>query len=495
MNNAYSQLTEVMMKLSNLDHLRAIAQWDEAVMMPVGSGEIRANALSTLAGMMHEMKISQELGECIQAAKNDSITDPWQLKNIEWIEKNYLRATVVPAQLIAESTKARMASEQAWREMRAQNNWKDFKPLLQKTFDYVREIAALQAQALGCDPFDALIDEYSPGISQKLIDPIFSQLKNELPPRIEKIIESQKNESMIKPTGHFPIDSQRQLGLDLMQALGFDFQKGRLDISHHPFCGGVAGDIRITTRYNETEFVTAAMAICHETGHARYEQGLPVQWRGQPVGRSLGMAIHESQSLLVEMYACRSMEFMHFLEPKVRQYFGNHESFSANNLYKLYTRVQPGFIRVDADEVTYPLHVILRYELERDLFRNQITLDDLPDAWNEKMQTYLNVSTIDNYKDGLMQDVHWPAGIFGYFPAYTLGSLIAAQLFTAMKKANPTLTQEIQQGDFTTLFSWLGEHIHQRASSVDISTLLTDATGSPLDPTYYLSHIDQRYLS
>ena len=361
MTTAYQKLSEKMTKISHLDHLRAIARWDEAVMMPTGSGEVRANALATLAGLMHDLETSKQLGDFIQEAKSDSITDAWQGRNLALIEKNYLRATSVPSQLIAESTKARMASEQAWRELRSLNNWNDFKPLFKKTFSLVREIANLQAEALQCDPYDALIDEYSPGFSQAIIDPIFAHLKKELPPRIQKIIALQKNETLLTPKGPFPIDRQRQLGLDLMQALGFDFQQGRLDVSHHPFCGGVPGDIRITTRYNEAEFITAAMGICHETGHARYEQGLPLQWRDQPVGKALGMAVHESQSLLVEMYACRSVEFMNFLEPRIRQYFGDDESFSANNLYKLYTRVKPGFIRVDADEATYPLHVILRY--------------------------------------------------------------------------------------------------------------------------------------
>jgi carboxypeptidase Taq len=493
MSKTYQALSEKMATLYNLQHLEAMAEWDEAVMMPVGSGEVRAKAMATLATVMHELQTSAQLGECIQEAKNDSIKDPWQLKNIELIEKNYLRATAVPGHLVAESTQARMACQQAWRQLRALNNWKEFKPLLQKTFNLTREIAVLQAEALQCDPYDALIDEHSRGFKRENIDPIFATLKKELPPRIEKIMAIQKEESYLKPKGPFSIEKQRQLGLDLMQALGFDFQQGRLDVSHHPFCGGTPGDIRITTRYNEDEFITAAMGICHETGHARYEQGLPLKWRDQPVGRALGMAVHESQSLLVEMYACRTLEFMHFLEPRIRQFFGDNESYSADNLYKLYSRVKPGYIRVDADEVTYPLHVILRYELEEQLFRDALSIDDLPEAWDQKMQEYFNLSTQGDFKNGLMQDVHWPAGVFGYFPAYTLGSLIAAQLFDTMKKTYPTLLQEIKQGDFTTLFSWLNEHIHQRASSVDVNALIQDASGSPLDPRFYLSHIDQRF--
>lgn len=494
MTTAYQKLSEQMTTIAHLDHLRAITQWDEAAMMPVGGGEARAKALSTLASLMHDMASSDQLAELIHQAKSSSIDDPWEKANLTLIERNYRRTTCVPSNLIAECTRARMASEQAWRKMRAANNWKDFKPLLTKTFSLVKEIANLKGQALNCDPYDALIDEASPGFSQTIIDPIFAQLKNALPTRIQQIISFQKNETLLIPQGPFPIDLQRQLGLELMGALGFNFDHGRLDISHHPFCGGVPDDVRITTRYNENEFVSSAMGICHETGHARYEQDLPIAWRDQPVGKALGMAVHESQSLLIEMYACRTREFMHYLAPRLKHYFGDDPSSNSDNLYKLYSRVKPGFIRVDADDTTYPLHVILRYELEQQLFKGQLTLDDLPEAWDQKMRSYLNLSTENDYRNGVMQDVHWPAGIFGYFPAYTLGSLIAAQLFATVKKVVPALPEQLKQGDFSTLFSWLNQHIHQRASSVDVTTLLKDATGSELNPSFYLAHIDQRYL-
>lgn len=493
MSTAYRQLAEKMTKLSHLNHLRAMTEWDEAVMMPAGGGESRAQALATLAGIMHEIETDEKMGDTIVQAKKETLSDDWEKANLALIEKDFQRATCVPASLIETVTRARKASEQAWRQLRTENDWKTFKPLLQKTFSLVREIAQMKADVLECDPYDALIDEYSPGFSQAIIDPIFAQLKNELPQKIQKINTAQQKEILLVPAGTFAIDRQRELGLELMQALGFDFKQGRLDVSHHPFCGGVPDDVRITTRYNSQEFITAAMGICHETGHARYEQGLPQQWRDQPVGKALGMAVHESQSILIEMYACRSHAFMDFLAPRVQHYFGNEPYFSADNLYKLYTRVKPGLIRVDADEVTYPLHVILRYELEQALFTGDLSIDDLPAAWDQKMQQYFQLSTATDYRNGVMQDVHWPAGIFGYFPAYTLGSLIAAQLFTTVQKAQPNLLDHIKQGDFSTLFTWLQQHIHQRASSVDVTTLLKDATGSPLDPSFYLKHIDQRY--
>lgn len=492
-SSAYQLLSAEMKKLSDLGHLQAITSWDEAVMMPPGGGASRANALATLAKLMHEIRTSEAIKNNIIQAKQEQLSDDWQKQNLALIEKNFKRAICVPAELVEKVTAAQNTSQQAWRTLREANDWETFKPYLKNTFSLVREVAEYKGQALGCDPYDAFIDECSPGFNQSIIDPIFSQLKVELPGKIQEIRDRQNSDAVSLPQGPFAVEQQRALGLELMGALGFDFNHGRLDVSHHPFCGGVPDDVRMTTRYNTNDFVTAAMGICHETGHARYEQGLPMHWRDQPVGKALGMAVHESQSLLIEMYACRSEAFMEFLAPLVQKYFGKQASFSAENLYKLYTRVNPGFIRVDADEVTYPLHVILRYELEQQLFNGDLSIDDLPEAWDQKMRQYFNLSTGTDYRNGVMQDVHWPAGIFGYFPAYTLGSLLAAQLFSAVNKEHPELSQQIAAGNFSDLFAWLQQHIHQRGSSVDVSTLIKDATGSTLSASFFLKHIEKRY--
>lgn len=249
-----------------------------------------------------------------------------------------------------------------------------------------------------------------------------------------------------------------------MSRLGFDFHHGRLDVSHHPFCGGISSDVRITTRYKEDEFLSSIMAISHETGHALYEQGLPEKWAIQPVGHSLGMAVHESQSLFIEMQICRSLEYIQFLAPMAQKYFENAENITQENIYYHYTKVQPGLIRVDADEVSYPLHVILRYEIEQQLFSSEITIADLPEVWNSSMQKYLGLSTQGDDKNGVMQDVHWPSGTFGYFPAYTFGALIAAQLFAAVSKSIPDIKEQLKRGDLMPLLHWLRENIHQKGN-------------------------------
>jgi len=459
--HAYQQLESIFEKIAYLEHLHAMSAWDEAVIMPSGGGKARAKAMATLDGVIHETLTDAKVGELIEQAKEERLDDPWQQANLQWMKKRYLNATCLPDDLVKALSETTLHSEQAWRTLRAENNWEDFAPLLEKTLALTKESAQCRADVFKKSPYDVLLDDFIPGINQQTIDPIFSQLKNTLPDLVETIIEQQKNRPLIQPEGPFPIEQQKQLGLELMQAIGFDFNHGRLDVSHHPFCSGDPEDVRITTRYNEKEFITAAMGTCHETGHARYEQGLPKKWLRQPVGRANSMAIHESQSLLIEMQACRSPEFMNFLSPLVKRIFGEQEAFDRDNLHHLYTTVRRGLIRVDADEVTYPLHVILRYEIEKELIEGDLKVTDLPNAWDEKMKDYFGHNTDGNYKDGVMQDVHWPAGLLGYFPAYTLGSLTAAQLFNSAKKANPQIPTQLAQGNFSGLERMSIQRLHQ----------------------------------
>ena len=492
--NAYQKLEVIFEELAYLEHHQAISGWDEAVMMPTGGGEARAKAMATLQSLMHQTLTHPQVGELIEKAKEAPLHDPWQQANLQWMEKQYRKATCLPNALVKQLTEAALYSQQAWRTMRAENNWRDFAPLLEKTLALTKEAAALRSAAFHTTPYDALIDDFFPGMTQKKIDPIFATLKKTLPNLIDTIIMQQKSRTLVIPEGPFPMSKQKQLGLELMQAIGFDFNHGRLDESHHPFCGGDPEDVRITTRYNEKEFISAVMGICHETGHARYEQGLPKKWLRQPVGRAQNIGVHESQSLLIEMQACRSREFMNFLSPTVKNIFGDQVAFSPENLFHLYTKVERSLIRVDADEVTYPLHVILRYELEKQLIEKNMKVTDLPEAWNVAMKQYLAISTKDDYKNGVMQDVHWPSGLFGYFPSYTLGRLTAAQLFTVAQKSHPEILTQLQQGNFTRLYEWLQENIFAKASSVNYDQLMQDATQECLNPDYFIMHVKRRYF-
>ncbi|KTC89876.1 carboxypeptidase M32 [Fluoribacter dumoffii] len=492
--NAYQQLEQHFKKYYDFENLTAIVSWDEATMMPAGGGKARAEALATLSAVQHDWLTHKKVGDLLKQAKDMEGLSVWQQKNLYWMEKEYLQATCIPVNLVAEFTNESLICCQAWRELRANNDWKSFKPYLEKLFKKVKTIAEIKSQLFNKSALDVLIDEYSPDLDCATITPVFNSLKHELPKLIPRIMAQQKNREIKKIFGEFPVDKQKQLGMEIMSRLGFDFHHGRLDVSHHPFCGGISSDVRITTRYKEDEFLSSIMAISHETGHALYEQGLPEKWAIQPVGHSLGMAVHESQSLFIEMQICRSLEYIQFLAPMAQKYFENAENITQENIYYHYTKVQPGLIRVDADEVTYPLHVILRYEIEQQLFSSEITIADLPEVWNSSMQKYLGLSTQGDDKNGVMQDVHWPSGTFGYFPAYTFGALIAAQLFAAVSKSIPDIKEQLKRGDLMPLLHWLRENIHQKGKLLSYQELLRQATGETLNPNYFFAHIKERYL-
>jgi carboxypeptidase Taq len=281
----------------------------------------------------------------------------------------------------------------------------------------------------------------------------------------------------------------------MMERIGFDFAHGRLDISAHPFCGGTPEDVRITTRYNEDDFARALMGVLHETGHALYQRGLPVEWRLQPVGRARGMAMHESQSLLLEMQVCRSRAFLSYAAPIIREAFGGAgPEWEVDALYRRQIRVRRGFIRVDADEVTYPAHVILRYRLERAMLAGDLDPADLPGAWAEAMREMLGVAP-DNDREGCLQDIHWYDGNWGYFPTYTLGALIAAQLFEAARRDVPGLMQAIAEGEFAPLLGWARERVHSKGSLLSTAALVESATGRPLGTASFERPLRNRYLS
>jgi carboxypeptidase Taq len=495
--NAYEQLEAHYQKINDLRHIAAITGWDESAMMPAGGGAARSRAMATLNVLVHDLTIAPQISDWLLACENLALS-PMQTANVTAIQREHRQAACLTSDFVRAQTEAVMASEQQWRISRAENDWATLKPHLERVVGLTREEAAMRADAGDLGLYDAMLELYEPGVTSSQLDTLFEPLKSNLPGLTDEIIAHQSKTPCIPLGHHFEISAQRELGLSVMKTLGFDFNHGRLDTSHHPFCGGVPEDVRLTTRYNETDFLQSLFGVIHETGHAMYEQGRPKDWLTQPVSQALSMGTHESQSLLMEMQAGRSTAFLTFIAPQMRAAFGRAESdqaWSVDNLYRHVTTVRRDFIRVDADEVTYPLHVILRYELEKSLIDGSLTVADLPEAWHQKMQDYFGLSTAGNYKNGVMQDVHWPAGLIGYFPTYTLGALMAAQLFAAAKASQPDLMKQLANGDFTGLLGWLRTHVHNRGSSVPVEVLLTEATGSPLSTDAFLTHLRARYLS
>jgi carboxypeptidase Taq len=497
---SYAALVEHHQHLHRLRHLEALASWDEFTMMPAGGASARSDALSTLRGIIHQHATRDDLAELLATATAEATDlEPWQRADLREMQREWVRATALPQDLVEAMSRAESECTQAWQTLRPAN---DFNGLLRSFREVVRlkrEAAQAWGERLALSPYDALLDGFEPGARTASIAPLFARLQDFLPGFIQEALQRQEHEQVATCEGPFPEERQQWLVLEFMHKLGFDFERGRLDKSHHPFCGGVPDDVRITARYNVCDFVGLLTDVLHELGHAKYEQNLPRKWLGQPVGVARSASIHESQSLLLEMQICRSRAFLEFAAPIIAQAFpiavqGTPAAFSPENLFRRLTRVAPSLIRIDADEATYPGHVVLRFELERDLIDGQLRPEDVPDAWDAGMQKILGLSTRGNDRDGCMQDVHWPSGLFGYFPSYTLGALTAAQLFQAAQRAHPDLTEQIRRGEFGALDSWLRERVWSQGSLLGTEALVEYATGEALSTVAFEQHLQRRYL-
>lgn len=494
MTSAYQELSKTFQRLARFGHLGAIAGVDMQTTMPPGGSQARGEAMAELSVFMHELLTDKRLGGLFDAAQQESLNDVEQA-NLSEMQRAWQQATILPASLVEAKSLAGSRCEHAWRQQRPANDWQGFSANLKEVVKLSREEAQLRAEALGVSRYDALLDVFEPGMTSAQLDNTFGELKSWLPALLQKAVEKQQKTAIAAPVGPFAVEAQKQLGLCVMKTLGFDFNHGRLDVSAHPFCGGVPEDVRITTRYNESDFLSAMMGVIHETGHARYEQNLPMQWRGQPVAHARSTAMHESQSLFMEMQLGRSKVFLQHIHPQVVALMGDQPALALDNFVRQTQRVKPGFIRVDADELSYPAHVILRYEIERALIEGEIEVDDIPALWDEKMQQSLGIDTRGNYRDGCMQDIHWTDGAFGYFPTYTLGAMYAAQLFQAVKRAIPQVDDLIRNGELQPVFDWLQQNIWQHGSRFPTQQLLVNATGETLNPHYFRQHLEQRYLS
>ena len=496
-NKAYKQLEDKFHRQAAIDQASSILHWDAATKMPTGSSAGRGEQLATLAVLAHETLTGSDVADLLDGAEVDSAQlNDWQAVNLREMRRQWAHATAVPADLVSRLVKASNDCEIQWRQARADNDFKSVVVALQEVLSLTLESGAAKSEAFNKPLYDALLDQYEPDGSSELIQGLFGELQSWLPSMISQVIEKQKEEGAAESlVGDFSVDNQKRLGQRMMEQVGFDFERGRLDISAHPFCGGVPDDVRITTRYSEADFTTALMGVLHETGHAMYEAGLPADWRFQPVGSSRGMSIHESQSLLIEMQVCRGKDFLTYLAPIAQAEFkGEGTGWTGENFSKLYTKVERGFIRVDADEVTYPAHVILRFELEKAMIEGDLNLRDLPTAWNEKMKKLLNVVP-PNDRLGCLQDIHWYSGAWGYFPTYTLGAMTAAQLYQAAISKNKEIPAAIARGDFSPLMKWLRSEVHTKASSLSSDEIVKRATGESLSTTVFKKHLTDRYLA
>ena len=489
----YDDLAAHFTRLHRYAHLGSIVSWDRAANMPPKGNEARAEAMAELAALMHRMRTEPTLGERLERAEQEPL-DELQRANLREMRREWTLATALPESLVQRLEIAQARCEHAWRTLRPANDWAGFLEHWKPLVALAREEAALLAARSGLSKYDAMMDRFEPGMSSAQVDRVFGDVRQWLPGLIERVVERQAREPVVAPVGPFPIAQQQWLCQRVVGLLGFDFDAGRLDTSAHPFSGGVPEDVRMTTRYREDEFLPALMGTVHETGHGRYEQNRPRNWLRQPVGDARSMAIHESQSLSFEMQIGSHPGFARVVAPLVVEAFGDQPAFEPRNLWRLMTRVQRGLIRVDADEVTYPAHIILRYEIERPLIEGEIEPEDVPALWDAKMAELLHMDTRGNFKDGPLQDVHWTEAAFGYFPCYSLGAMYAAQWFAAMRRAMPDLDERIGRGDLAPVFGWLNEHIWSQASRWTTDDLALRASGEVLNPAHFKAHLERRYL-
>jgi len=491
---AYDLLAATQLRLYHFGHLGAIVHWDRETNMPPKGIEARGAALAELAALMHRMRTDSQLRQRIERAEQEPL-DETQRANLREIRREWQQANALPEALVQARSLASSRCEHAWRTQRQANDWCGFVGNFRDVLRIAREEAELLSQRQGVSRYEALMDRFEPGMSCAEVDRVFCDLKAWLPALVRQVEWRQAREVVLTPVGPFDTSRQAELCQRVTRLLGFDFDAGRLDVSTHPFSGGVPEDVRLTTRYRDDDFQQSLMGTIHETGHGRYEQNRPRALLGQPVSEARSMAIHESQSLSFEMQLGRSRGFAGLLAPMLAEALGAQPAFEPGNLYRLLTRVKPGLIRVDADEATYPAHVILRYEIERALIEGEIEPEDIPALWDEKMLALLGHDTRGNFRDGPMQDVHWPAGMFGYFPCYTLGAMYSAQWFAAIRRATPELDARIARGDLTPVFDWLRDNIWLQASRWTTEELALRASGERLNPAHFRAHLERRYLS
>jgi carboxypeptidase Taq len=491
----YQQLEQEFRRLHAFRSAASILRWDSAVMMPRGSSDLRGEQLAALETEAHALLTSPRVSRLVARAEaNSAGLEDWQTANLREMRREREHAIATPQNLVSRLAKATARAEVKWSEAKQKSDFAIFAPHLEEVVNLTRDKAGLLGKALNLDPYDALVDEFSPGMTSAEIGTIFTTLGRRLPGLIQEVIDLQSKRPPLEITGRYTPAKQRQLALEIMKAIGFPFDRGRLDESEHPFTGGVPGDIRITTRFSSTDPLTGLMGVLHESGHAMYDVGLPEVWRGQPVGRDRGMSVQESQSLLLEMLIGRNRPFLRYIKPLLDKAFGvTGPEWEVENVYRLLIRVRRSLIRVDADEVTYPVHIMLRYEIENEILKGELKVKDLPEAWNSRISDRLGVRPA-NDAEGCLQDVHWAVGSFGYFPSYALGAVIAGQLYESLRSERPELDDEIAAGHFAGLFDWLRQNVHSVAATVSMPELIRNATGKPLSAASWLRYIETKYL-
>ena len=490
--DAYEELLERLKDIDLVNQIGGLLGWDQEVLMPPKAAKLRAEQLSWVSKTGHEKLTHPRIGELLNILEQEENLNEIQKGNVRLTRDSYNKATKLPTEFVAKMAKHKSKSQISWTEARAKNDFSLFRDDLVKMVEMSRK----KADYLGFQEvrYDALLDLYESGLTVSKVDPLFAELRNNVAPLVKKVIENGKMPEMSWVHGNnWDQEGQEKLSQSISESIGFDFSAGRRDASTHPFCGGPnPDDVRWTTRYDESDPFGSLYGSMHETGHGLYEQGRPRDLDFQPAGSANGLGIHESQSRLWENQVGRSKEFCEWALPLWKKYFPKQmENVSAEDLWRSVNFVEPSLIRVEADEATYNLHIMIRYEIEKKLIAGEIEVDDLPDIWDDMYEEYLGIRA-PNRTLGVLQDIHWSFGAFGYFPTYTLGNLYSAQLLTAARKNLPNHDEDMRAGNFTPLLQWMRENVHVRGSIVTPAELIEEATGHPPSPDDFVEYLREK---
>jgi carboxypeptidase Taq len=493
----YVQVCSLLREVGHLTSVSSLVSWDQETYMPPKAAASRAEQSSLLAGITHERRTSKRLGDLIgQCEADDTLMRPGSetAANIREIRRDYDRSTKLPGDLVTELAKVGSQSQEVWKVAREKNDWGMFEPWLERMMELTRRKADCYGIAPGGEVYDALLDEYEPGATAAMIEGIFTPLRSELSTLLRRVVEkgTPPSEKPLKLT--FDADRQHKFGQFVLASCGFDLAAGRLDVTTHPFCSGLgAGDTRLTTRYREERFTDALYGTLHEMGHGLYEQGLPKDDHfGEPLSGDISLGIHESQSRMWENFVGRSKSFWKWAHPHAKKYLGKDiGKFTSKEFFAAVNTAKPSLIRVEADEATYNMHVMIRFEIERALMSGTMKVKDVPAEWNRRYKEYLNVKVPDDRR-GCLQDVHWSFGLIGYFPTYTLGNLYCAQFWDKITSDLPDLQKEIAKGKFGDLKRWLNEKIHKHGRRYRAGDLCKKVTGKELSSAPLMAHLTQR---
>ena len=494
MKEKYGQLLAIYKEIQVVEQISMLLGWDQEVLMPKKGLIQRSEQQGYLAGLNHKVSTDPKIGELLKVIKEHEDYDKLseiEKRNIYLIQREYNKAIKLPEDFVVEYTKTTVIAVEAWKEARAENDFSKFQPSLEKVF----EMAKRYANYINPDipPYEVLLDEFEPGMSSEKYTEIFTPLKEATVDLIRKCKEAPTQPDTSLIYRKVPLDIQDKLSKDLVSLINFSMEKGRIDVSTHPFTTGAYDDVRITTRYQEDDFTSSFFSVMHEGGHGCYEQNQAEEWKNQPVGKYCSLGLHESQSRFYENTLGRSKSFWFYYLDRFKKLTGDiFSDVQYAGFIRAINAVEPSMIRVEADEVTYNLHIILRFEIERDLFAGKIEIKDLPRIWKDRMKDMLGIE-VKKDSDGVLQDIHWSGGTFGYFPTYSLGNVYAAQFFNKLTKDIPEWNVKLESGDVSSILDWMKTNIQEKGNLYDAPELIKIVTGEHPSPQYLIDFLKEKY--